>query len=535
MAVPIVALALPYVVGAYHQEVGGQALEEALGEIDALNWWYVGPIAVQDSAELEAAIAHLEKATQYTHALRLLARAYAARGDLLSGIEALRQYTAQRPENAMGHLELAAAYERANEQLQEMYSVDLLEALPGAAVSAPDLPGETRYRAEGWHSEYAYPTAFLLPPDDEERPTLFLHAGSQVTYTLTLTQPVVLRFGMGLDPRSLDWGGDGVTFEVFANGARVFLEHLPVEVAREGWQERQVDLSAYAGQTIALSLASTPGPAGDLTADWAGWGEPRVEVPGATAYCQIVRRQPWRSEWAMAGVTAEDFVNAGEVARKAEQYDVALTWYERAMQLDADLGDPWYYVGLLHEDRQQWQQALDAYERAIELDSLRQVSRSSPHYRAGMIYQWRLVPAQSEEALEAFEAALAAKDFTSRAEEADSHFGRGYILYEKQADPKDYITSFQQAVVLNPQHGLAYLFLGTVLYEQDGDADAAQRALATAMELEPQSKWAPYHLGEIYRQEGRIDDAAAMYERALEIDPSFDDARQRLSTVKAGG
>ena len=96
-----------------------------------------------------------------------------------------------------------------------------------------------------------------------------------MTYTVALTQPAVIRFGMGLDPRSLGWGGDGATFEVFVDRVRVFLEHLTVEVAREGWQEREVDLAECAGRMAQLTLATTPGPRWDVTADWAGWGEPR--------------------------------------------------------------------------------------------------------------------------------------------------------------------------------------------------------------------------------------------------------------------
>jgi tetratricopeptide (TPR) repeat protein len=532
MAVPIVVLSFPYAVGAYHLEAGGRALDQALGEIDPLDWWYVGPIEVQDGPALGSSIAHLENATRYTHALRLLARAYAARGDLLSSIEALRRYTAQRPDNPMGHLELAAAYGRANELLQGMYSVRLLDMLPGAMVSAPDLPGETQYQPEGWESEYAYPTTFTLPPDEEERPTLFLHAGSQVTYTLTLTQPVVLRFAMGLDPRSLDWGGDGVTFEVAVDGVRVFLEHLPVAVAREGWQERQVDLSAYAGQAIVLSLASTPGPAGDVTADWAGWGAPRVEVPEAGVYRSAVEGDPWRSEWALAGVNAAEFVAAGEVARKAEHYDAALTWYEWAMQLDPDLGDPWYCVGLIDEERQQWAQALAAYERAIALDCFHWVGKSNTYYRAGMLYELHLGEPQIESALAAYKAALDRDDFSTTWEAADCHYRQGMLLMRQDADAAEYTAEFRQAITLAPGYVWAHIQLARAVYAEDRDAILAEVELLRAVELDSQNEWAYYYLGQVYQQEGRTDRAEGMYEQALAVAPGFREAQTQLTVLR---
>jgi len=54
------------------------------------------------------------------------------------------------------------------------------------------------------------------------------------------------------------------------------------------------------------------------------------------------------------------------------------------------------------------------------------------------------------------------------------------------------------------------------------------------LELAPQSKWVYYHLGEVYRQEGRTGKAATMYEQALEIDPDFETAQKRLATLKEG-
>jgi tetratricopeptide (TPR) repeat protein len=523
-----VVLTYPYLSSLWHLERGGTALDLALGEIDSLNWWYVGPAAVHDSQALQRAVEHLEKATRHASALRLLGRAHTAHGNLLAGIEALEQFAQVRPENAMGHLELAAAYARADRRLQGMHLSSLLETLPGAAVSAPDLPGETHYRPEDWHSDYVYPTAFFLPPDRDERPTLFLHAGSQVTYTLSLTRPAVLRFGMGLDPRSLGWGGDGVTFEVFVDGARVFLEHLPVDVARGGWQERQVDLAAYAGRTVALSLASTPGPVGDVTADWAGWGDPRVEATAAAAYRQVVRGGPWRREWAAAGVTAEDFVLAGDGDREAEQYDSALTWYEWATRLDPDLGDPWYYVGLLYEDQERWDEALDAYERAIASDRLGQVHQSSPHYRIGVIYQWRLDPQQVDAASDSYALALHADDFENEHQAADCHYRYGEVLRWSRASPDVYITQFRRAVEITPRHASAYILLGVSIYERDGDIDSAERYLSTALEIDPRNKWAYYYLGDVYHQDGRGDQAKQMYKEALAIDPKFEPARKQL-------
>ena len=51
------------------------------------------------------------------------------------------------------------------------------------------------------------------------------------------------------------------------------------------WHPYLLDLSPYAGQTIQLTLQTGPGPVGDFTGDWAGWGLPRIVQPPAGALC----------------------------------------------------------------------------------------------------------------------------------------------------------------------------------------------------------------------------------------------------------
>jgi tetratricopeptide (TPR) repeat protein len=530
LAVLALILALPYAVSIYHLRVGGQALESALGRHDPLDWWYVGPREIRDPQALQTAIAHLHRARRAPYAQRLLGRAYVAREDTLEGVRALEQFVQGRPRHYLAQLELAAAYVYADDRLHEIEYLALLDHLEGASISTPDQAEQVRYSADDWQNDYVYPTAYSLPPEYGDRPTLFVHAGSQVTWTVTLTEPSVLRFGMGQAPRSLGWGGDGATFEVFADGERLFLEHLPVEQARAGWHEREVDLAAYTGQTVRLSLATTPGPVGDMTGDWAGWGEPRLEDAQAFAYREAVKRQPWRAKWNQMGVTALDWIEAGEVARQAKQYETALNWYEWAERLSPGKGDVWYYRGLLYEDQQRWTDALDAYERTIESGYVRWVPYSSPLYRAGTIYQRRLDVPQLDAAVAAWKKATAEDFFFSRDEAADCHYKLGNALRELGAPVEDVVAAFERAVELDPDHTWAHIQLGVSLYASTGDVDRVEELFHRAAELAPKNKWVYYYWGDIYRQEGRPE-ASQMYQRALDIDPAFERAQQRLQSL----
>jgi len=334
------------------------------------------------------------------------------------------------------------------------------------------------------------------------------------------------------------WGGDGVTFEVFvddgAGEQQVLAKRLDIPAAREGWQEEQVDLGSYAGRTVTLTLSVIPGPEWEMTGDWAGWGEPRIVDAEALPLVTLRPAEQIVREWRAAGLTAQDFIARGEEERKAKRYEEALRWYERAGVLVANLGDVWYYKGQAYEGLEEWEKALRAYERAIETGAFLSVGRSSPHYRMGVIYQWRLEPRQTDAALAAYEAAIEADDFSANWEAADCHYKRGEILWWKKADLGECIAEYERAIELNPKHTSAHILLGLAYYTRDKDVTMAEAEIRQAMELSPKNKWAYYHLGEIYRQEGRTDEARAMYERALEIDPQFEAAQKRLQALVDG-
>jgi len=258
----ILVLVTPYLVSAYHLEAGGRAVDD----LELLS--YNAP----------AALGHLQKAIEWqpdnAQAYRLLSKVYRAQGDKILGSKSqgLTCYTELWPDNPLGHIELAEVYEAVEAEMRAMRLADLVAALPQAAVEAPDVPIDTPHAQPNglaWHS-YVATTAFSLPPSFGERPTLFMHSPSWVTFTLALpTQPATLCFIiMGMDPQTHGWSGDGATFEVLVNGERIFLEHVDKVMAREGWHERTTDLAPWAGREVALALAVTPG-------CWMGRARPR--------------------------------------------------------------------------------------------------------------------------------------------------------------------------------------------------------------------------------------------------------------------
>ncbi|MGC9336008.1 MAG: tetratricopeptide repeat protein [Anaerolineae bacterium] len=514
----LAALAFPHLASAYHLEAGGRALDG----VDRLG----------DSAL--PALEHLLQAVDWhagnAQAYRLLARVYQAQGDWAAAVEALTRYTELRPDNPLGHVELAHLYEAVEAEIRSMDVVDLIAALPEASVEAPNIPLDTPFaQADGpaWRS-YVAATAFSLPPAAAGRPTLFMHPPARVIYTLSLpAQPAVLRFGLGLDPQSHDWPGDGATFEVFLGGERIFLEHVDKAMALEGWHERMVDLGPWAGEEITLALAVTPGPAGDASGDWAGWGEPQVVDPRMASLQKLQPGTRAREEWKRARLMAGTAISEGQRESKAGQYDQAEQWFQRAVLIEPGLGDAWYFLGQLYEDQEQWSLALEAYERAAASGIFKEVGRSSTHYRVGMILQRYLQPPRLEDALAAYGEAIEIDDFSASWEAAACHYQRGETLWRIGGDLDESIAEFRQAIELNPEHAWAQIRLAVAVYERDQDAVLAESLLLRAIELDPQNKWALLHLGDVYHEEGRCEAADLAYRRALEIDPAFEPAQNR--------
>lgn len=101
---------------------------------------------------------------------------------------------------------------------------------------------------------------------------------------LPKAKPIILRFANAIrDNFPPEPPSDGVTFRVRVlplnapdgeEGKVVFEKHTLAKV----WDEGEVDLSQFAGQTVRIQLESHPGPKNDTTCDQSYWAEPTLIV-----------------------------------------------------------------------------------------------------------------------------------------------------------------------------------------------------------------------------------------------------------------
>ncbi len=168
--------------------------------------------------------------------------------------------------------------QNAPELLNDVTRIDLIREFDSASIDQTiepppkvlsfDMPGEPAYE------------------------TLLLAPEGRLTYSLTLpSAPVCFRVDLALYPDSWVWGGDGANFTVSVasesgDGQSILLDtYISNAPEDQHWHPYLLDLSQYADQKIRFTLQTGPGPVGDFTGDWAGWGLPRIVQPPAGTAC----------------------------------------------------------------------------------------------------------------------------------------------------------------------------------------------------------------------------------------------------------
>jgi len=138
------------------------------------------------------------------------------------------------------------------------------------------------------------------------------------------------------------------------------------------------------------------------------------------------------------------------------------------------------------------------------------------------------------------------------------------LLYDRAEKYESAITSFRNAVKYNPEDASAYNYIGYIYADQGRNLGEAVLLIEKALELEPENGyfrdslgWAYYrlgklddaaaelekaaqnvqemviyeHLGDVYKDMGRFEDARKQYERALELDIENKELKEKLKSL----
>lgn len=341
----LLTLCLPPLLWAYHIQRAGALLEQGLRwpaprQVDSLP-------QTADQQALEAARGHLRAAQRWrpqdSYAYRLEARAAAARADWSQAAASIERARALAPADPLAAWEAGLIYEQLIATIDRAPYRPLLDTMAGGQIEAPAALVRSLFCTNrGAASCYAGRTSFSLPfadspnPQPVRLPVLFLHPPARITQQLSVpTDTAALQFVLGLDPAARGWQTDGASFRVLVTppGGPAHLRYertLDRAAALRGWVFGWADLSPWAGQTVSVTLESQPGPRGDTTDDWYGWGDLAFTSVQAAQAVDLEPRQRRRAAWRAAGLSAQQLRARAEEARARHDTAAAERWAARA-------------------------------------------------------------------------------------------------------------------------------------------------------------------------------------------------------------
>ena len=128
------------------------------------------------------------------------------------------------------------------------------------------------------------------------------------------------------------------------------------------------------------------------------------------------------------------------------------------------------------------------------------------------------------------EAAVAYKEYlAARPGNATAVMRRGIALLGTES-VDEALAEFRRAAALEPQNARARWYLTIILLSRREVAAAAEHAVRF-VELAPDDPAAHDLLGRVWASQGKLDAAKAQFEKSLQIDPNYEDAREHLKAI----
>jgi len=184
---------------------------------------------------------------------------------------------------------------------------------------------------------------------------------------------------------------------------------------------------------------------------------------------QIILTKAYNKE--TDALSATDWFQKGYKAQIDKEYDKAISFYLRYIELDPDYAIAYYNLGNAYYDQGNHTKAIESYKKAIELNP----------------------------------------------DDAQAYYNLGYA-YREQGNNAKAIESYKKAIELDPDYAKPYYNLGNAYYNQ-GNLTKAIELWEKAIELDPDYTKPYYNLGYAYRKQGNNAKAIESYKKAIELNP----------------
>ena len=169
----------------------------------------------------------------------------------------------------------------------DQFSIEILPATyENLALGGQVISLEDSTPIEGTPEKQVWTIFDPIERRDDTREVVYTHpekdAPMELIYDVMVPESALLRFSIALSPEV--WTpekGDGVNFKIYIRekgtegGEFMFIRYINPKAnpSDRRWRNYAVDLSAWSGKEVYLSLIAEAGPVGDYSYDWAGWAD----------------------------------------------------------------------------------------------------------------------------------------------------------------------------------------------------------------------------------------------------------------------
>lgn len=198
-------------------------------------------------------------------------------------------------------------------------------------------------------------------------------------------------------------------------------------------------------------------------------------------------------------------------------YPEAIKAYKQAVNLNPNLTEAHYKLGLLYSQENRWEEATYSFQRVIQL----RPKFAKVYSDLGMVYYKQ---GKFKEAVGLFQQAV-----TLNNNDPAVFYNLG-VTYVKIGDSKEAVKAFQQAVNLNSDDVDSYYALA-LLYNQAKNYKEAVETLKKVTKLKGDYVIAYYTLGLVYYKMGQLNESAEALRKAVKLVPNYDKAHLLLGVV----
>jgi tetratricopeptide (TPR) repeat protein len=213
--------------------------------------------------------------------------------------------------------------------------------------------------------------------------------------------------------------------------------------------------------------------------------------------------------------------NYGSLLLSERRFDEAAEQFRQTLALKPDHADAMLNLGLLTEQAGDTSRAEELYRDALRVSRPDSLSAATAHVRLGLLYgsQNRLPEAAAE-----LEKAVA---LSPRSADWISELG---MVYFREGNMDKAIDCFDRMLTIDPKSVAAHINMGYAMLQIGRSRDALSH-WSVAIAQQPNNYRIANSMGSAYLRLGRRDMAAAMFRRALSINPDYEPAKKNLAAI----